>query len=146
MDKRKIINQFYNKINNRNFQIMKESLDSYHQEIELGIRENKQIENENFKKHFYSSLENLLNQVSIIKDTRKLESRIEDVFKWFNKRGTFFQRISSITRRTSKNLDEKFPEVDNAIKSNYYEAGEYPLFFESNHRTEDEGLLPPKDR
>ena len=31
-------------------------------------------------------------------------------------------------------------------KSNRYEAGKYPIYFEHDHRTENDGILPPKDR
>lgn len=146
MEKRKIINRFYDTIDNKLFEEMKKSLDQYHIEMEEGIRENKKVENENFKKHFFGSLENLLNQIALIKEEGKIDQRINDVYKWFKKRKAFFQDISSITSRTSKNLYEKFPDFDVSVKDNYYEAGEYPLFFESKHRTEDDGLLPPKDR
>ena len=146
LDKRRIINKFYQNIDNEQFLEMKRTLDKYHLEIEEGIREDKTIENENFKKHFFGSLENLLNQVALIKHNGKVEQRIVDVYKWYKKRGAFFQNVSSITSRTSKNLYEHFPEFDNKDKSNYYEAGEYPLFFESKHRTEDDAILPPKDR
>jgi hypothetical protein len=146
LEKRRIINKFYKHIDNKSFLEMKRTLDEYYLELEEGIRENKKVENENFKKHFFSSLEDLLNNVALIKEESKIDQRIEDVFKWFKKRKAFFQNISTITARTSNNTYEKFPDFDPSKKSNYYEAGEYPLFFESKHRTEDDGLMPPKDR
>lgn len=146
LEKRKVINNFYAKVENKNFREMKTNLDEYHLEIEEGIRDNKKVENENFKKHFYGSLENLLNQVALIKENGKMEKRINDVYRWFTKRKAFFKNISTIKSRTSKNLYENFPDFDYSKKSNYYEAGEYPRFFEKENRTEDDGLLPPKDR
>lgn len=145
-ERRKIINKNFESINNQKFKEMKDLLDNYHIELDKGIRENSKIENENFKKHFFSSLENLLNQVAMIKNDKTKSERIDDVFIWFNKRIQFFKDLNTINARTSKNIYEKYPEVDTNKKSNYYEAGEYPLFFESKHRTEDDGLLPPKDR
>jgi len=145
-ERRKIINKNYETINNPKFNEMKDLLDNYHLEVDKGIRENLKIENENFKKHFFSSLENLMNQVAMIKNDITKTERIDDIFIWFNKRIQFFKDLNSINARTSKNIYEKYPDVDLNKKSKYYEAGEYPLFFESKHRTEDEGLLPPKDR
>jgi len=145
-ERRNIINKNYESISNPKFAEMKDLLDNYHLEVEKGIRENLKIENENFKKHFFSSLENLLIQVALIKNDKTKTERIDEIFVWFNKRIQFFRDLGSINARTSKSIYEKYPEVDKINKSNYYEAGQYPLFFESKHRTEDDGLLPPKDR
>jgi len=145
-EKKKIMNSQYEDITNPKFLEMKGLLEKYNIEIEKGIRENKKIENENFKKHFFSSLENLLNQVSMIKNDQTKAQRIDDIFNWHNKRIQFFKDINSIKERTSKNIYERYPDIDKNKKSNYYEAGEYPLFFESKNRTELDGMLPPKDR
>jgi len=126
-EKRKTINQHFDTIVNPKFSYMRESLDFYHLEIEKGLRENIKIENENFKKHFFSSLENLLTQVSLIKNEKNRNDRIDDILVWYNKRIQFFKDV-------------------NTKKSSYYEAKEYPLFFESKHRTEVEGLVGPKER
>lgn len=146
IDRRKILNNYYETVTDSKFLEMKEMLDNYHIEIERGIKENYKIENENFKKHFFSSLENLLIQVVSIKNDQIRNERIKDIFLWCNKRIQFFKDVNSITARTSKSAYEKYPEIDKNKKSNYYEAGNYPLFFESENRTEDQGLLPPKDR
>jgi len=145
-EKRKIINKHYEAINHPKFSEMKEMLDDYHLEIEKGIREDLKIENENFKKHFFSSLEGLLNQVAMIKKESTRTEKIDDLYIWFNKRVQFFKDLNNINQRTAKNIYERHPDISKINKSNYYEACEYPLFFESNHRTEIEGLLPPKDR
>jgi len=145
-EKRKTINQHFDTIVNPKFSYMRESLDFYHLEIEKGLRENIKIENENFKKHFFSSLENLLTQVSLIKNEKNRNDRIDDILVWYNKRIQFFKDVNTIKERTSKNIWENVPEVDKIKKSSYYEAKEYPLFFESKHRTEVEGLVGPKER
>ncbi len=145
-ERRKIINRNYESINNPKFSEMKDLLENYHLEVEKGIRENIKVQNENFKKHFFSSLENLLIQSSMIKNEKTKFERIDDIYVWFNKRSQFFHDLNTINARTSKGIYEKYPDVDVTKKSNYYEAGEYPLFFESKHRTQDDALLPPKDR
>ncbi len=146
-EKRKTINPYFDEVTNPKFLEMRKLLESYNIEIERGIRENKKIENENFKKHFFGSLENLMNQVVMIKNEKTKSQRIDDIFNWHVKRIQFFRDVNTIKERTSKNNYEIYPEIDNKnIKRNTYEAGEYPLFFESNNRTQIDGMLPPKDR
>lgn len=132
--------------NNPMFNEMKYRLNIYKEEQIKSIKENKRIENDNFKKNFYTSLENLLNQISNLRDKKLKASKIEVVFKWFKVKMTFFNDLNTITKRTDKNVYENYPNLDTNVKSDYYEAGNYPTNFERDHRTEDEGLMPPKDR
>lgn len=144
-DRRRLINKHLDSITDAKFMEMRSLLENYHQELEKGIKENLKIENENFKKHFFNCLENLLNQLALLRNEKKQE-KINEIFQWFNKRIQFFKDMNSITSRTSKNPYEKYPDIDTGKKTDYYEAGNFPLFFESKNRTEDDGLLPPKDR
>ncbi len=128
------------------FNEMIEKLDKYKSDQIKAIHNNTQVENDNFKKNFFTSLENLLNQIAQLKDKKLKTNKIETVYKWFNFKMTFFNDLNTITKRTDKNVYENYSYIDTNVKSDYYEAGNYPRFFERDHRTEDEGLMPPKDR
>lgn len=125
---------------------MKYSLDLYKSEIEESIKTNIPIPNESFKKNFFSSLETLIHQVINIKDKKLRETKIETIFKWYEVKLKFFKSLNPIDTRTDKNFYEKHPNVKDSIKSDYYEAKNYVIEFEKDHRTEEFGVLPPKDR
>lgn len=131
--------------NNPLFNEMKIRLDTYKNEQIKSINENIQIAHENFKKNFFTSLESLVNQISLLKDKKIRDNKVETVYKWFKLKMTFFHDISTIDTRTAKNVYEFPPSID-SDKSNYYEAGNFPTAFERDHRTEDAGIEPPKDR
>jgi hypothetical protein len=128
------------------FSEMKFRLGIYKTEQLKAVTENLPIMNETFKKNFYTSLENLLIQISLIKDPKLRDSKIETVHKWFKVKLTFFNDLNTITARTDRNVYENHPDVGNHVKSDFYLAENYPRNFEREHRTEDEGLMPPKDR
>jgi hypothetical protein len=125
---------------------MKSRLDVYKAEVNEFINTKKPIESEYFKKNFYSALENLMNQVSFVKDKKLKEQKIENIYKWFKVKLKYFNDLNSITARTDKYYFENHPDIEEYKKSNYYEAGNYPLYYEREHRTEEPGFLPPKDR
>jgi hypothetical protein len=125
---------------------MKYRLETYKAELEESIKSNKKIEHESFKKNFFASLENLVHQVIYIKDKKLREEKIDSIYKWYDSKSSFFRSLNPIDVRTDKNFYENFPSVDKHIKSDYYEAQNYPLDFEKEHRTEEGGLLPPRDR
>ena len=125
---------------------MKYRLDIYKNEVNEGIENDKPIENENFKKNFYTALENLLNQIVFIKDRKLRAQKIETIHKWFQAKMSFFHTLNTINTRTSKSHYENYPDFDGNLKTTNYEAENYPLHFERDHRTEDDSLLPPKDR
>lgn len=128
------------------FNEMKYRLDIYRDEVEKGIQTNIPIEHENFKKNFYTALDALLIQASFIKDKKLRTEKIVKVFEWFKLKIDSFNNLKCIDTRTDKNPYENYPNMENSIKSDYYQAVNYPTIFEREHRTEDEGLMPPKDR
>lgn len=134
------------KDDNSHLKEMKYRLDIYRAEVEESIKSGNVIEYDNFKKNFYTSLENLLNQIVYIRDKKLRDQKIETVFKWYQLKTTFFKNLNPVDTRTSQNYYEHHPEIDESAKSGYYEAQNYPQFFEKEHRTEEGGLLPPKDR
>ena len=146
-ERKQMINKIYKFISDPKFIEMKEKLDNYHNELRMGIKNNNnQIKNKNFKKKFFYSLKSLLNTVLILKDEQVKTKKIEEIFIWFNERQKIFEEITNIKKRTSKNEYEIIPDIEKIPKNDYYEAGKYPLFFESNHRTLEEGMLAPGDR
>ena len=98
-----------------------------------------------FKKNMYSCLENLLLQVIYIKDKKLRGQKMETIYNWYQNKKNSFDSINPIDTRTDKNFYEVYPII-NQEKSNYYEARNYPLEFERANRTEEMGILPPKDR
>jgi len=125
---------------------MKYRLETFKAELEESIKSNKKIEHESFKKNFFASLENLVHQVIYIKDKKLRDEKIDSIYKWYDTKSSFFRSLNPIDIRTDKNFYQKFPDVEKHIKSDYYEAHNYPLDFEKEHRTEEGGILPPKER
>jgi hypothetical protein len=125
---------------------MKYRLETYKAELEESIKLNKKLEHESFKKNFFASLENLVQQVVYIKEKKLRDEKIDSIYKWYESKSSFFKSLNPIDVRTDKNYYENFPSIDKLTKSDYYEAQKYPLNFEREHRTEEGGLLPPKDR
>jgi len=68
------------------------------------------------------------------------------LYKWFKAKLDIHHQLNSIDKRTDKYHYERYPNVDVNTKSDFYEAKNYPTFFESNHRTDTQGILPPKDK
>jgi hypothetical protein len=124
---------------------MRKHLEEFKNELEQSVKNEKNISHLKFKKNLTSCLENLLFQVVYIKDKKLREQKIETIYKWFQNKKSFFESVNPINLRTDKNFYEVYPTISQE-KSNYYEAKNYPLEFEREHRTEEVGILPPKDR
>jgi hypothetical protein len=124
---------------------MRKQLEAYKNEFEESSKNEKKISNLKFKKNLFSCLENLLLQVVYIKEKKLRQQKIETIYKWFQNKKSFFESVNPINTRTNKNFYEVYPKISQE-KSNYYEARNYPIEFEKEHRTEEVGILPPKDR
>lgn len=126
---------------------MKGSLEDYHKERASKINENlNSIKHESFKKNFYDSLNGLLNQIYFIKNKELRMQKINSVFVWYKEKIVSFDKLKYIDKRTDKNIFEKYPNMETYIKDNTYKADNYPKSFEFDHRTEEDGMLPPKDK
>ena len=124
---------------------MKSHLENFRSELEASVKGDKIISHDKFKKNLFSCLENLLYQVIYIKEKKLREQKIETIYKWYLNKQAFFKSVNPINTRTDKNFDEVHPHISQE-KSSYYEARNYPMEFEREHRTEEAGILPPKDR
>jgi hypothetical protein len=121
-------------------------LQEYKDEQKDSIHKMKPMKDENFKKNFFKSLENLLNQILNLKNEALKSQEISTLHKWFKGKLNFFHDITYIDKRTDKYHYERFEDVDTNKKTEYYMAKNYPTHFERDHRTEEEGLMPPKDK
>jgi hypothetical protein len=125
---------------------MMSDLEKYKSDLTEWVMHGKHFENENFKKTFFTSLENLLNQVIFIRDIKLKDEKIENIYKWYKTKWKYFYDLNEITKKTKKYDYENPTSPSDYKKSNYYEAGNYPLNYEKDNRTEETGIMPPKDR
>lgn len=91
------------------FDEMRKELDNHFSQVYASVKDNLKIEGEAFKKPFFNSLENLLIQICLVKDQKLKVNKINDVYKWFNKRWKFHLNISKIDKRTKSTTYEKYP-------------------------------------
>jgi len=120
-------------INYSKFDEMRKYLDEYFTQLYKSVRDNSKIESEVFKKPFFSSLENLLIQICLLKDQKLKVNKIDDVYKWFNKKWKFHLNTKNIDRKTKKTHFEKYHLTENYKKNDYKEVNENNA--ESHHRT-----------
>jgi hypothetical protein len=121
-------------------------LDEYKRELQTSIDEQKPIKDAAFKKKFYTALENLLNQVLLLRNEQAKNKKVKELFTWYKSRFDYYYDVNNIVRRTGKYHYEKYPYVDTTQKSEYFAAKNYPQAYERENRTEEEGLQPPKDK
>jgi len=131
---------------NHLFNEMVADLEKYRSEVTEWVMRGKKIVNASFKKTFFASLEGLLNQVSFIVDKKLKEEKIENIYNWYKTKLKYFHDLNDITRKTKKFHWENHPNLDDFRKSDYYQAAKFPLYYESENRTEERGIMPPKDR
>ncbi len=125
---------------------MLQRLQEYKNEQKEAIQKMQSMKDENFKKNFFKSLENLLSQILNLKNESLKSQELVTLHKWFKAKLDFFNKVTYIDKRTDKYHYERFEEIDTNKKSDYFMAKNYPTHFERDHRTEEEGLLPPKDK
>jgi hypothetical protein len=125
---------------------MKSKLSMYKLEVQESIKCANPIENDFFKKPFYESLETLLKEMSYITEKSLRNEKIETIYKWYYLKVSSFKKLNKIDSRSKSYTYEILPNTSDYLKSSYYEAINYPEHFEKEHRTEEGGLLPPKDR
>jgi hypothetical protein len=131
---------------NHMFSEMMLDLEKYKAEVAELVLHGKRIEDEKFKKSFFTSLESLLNQITFHRDIKLKEQKLENIYKWYKTKLNYFHDLNDITKKTKKFHYENHPNLDDYKQSDYYEAGNFPIYFERKHRTEEKGIMPPKDR
>lgn len=139
MEKRKFNFIPFETINYSKFDEMRKLLDDYFFQLYKSVKLNTKIEGETFKKTFFSSLENLLIQITLIKDQKLKTGKIDDVYKWFTRKWNFYLNTSKIDRKTKKTHFEKYPLPEQYKKNDNTDL--YDLNNENNqHRTKIDGL------
>lgn len=125
---------------------MKEQIKLYHKELSDCILNGKRLVNQNFKTTFFHALENLVKQLDLIKDEGDKVKKINLVYDWYKQRTSFFHDLNPIDKFTAKRYFETLPDISHIKKSEIFEARNYPVEYEKDHRTEIGGMIPPKDR
>jgi hypothetical protein len=105
IEKRKFNFAPFETINYSKFDEMKKHLDNYFIELYEFLTENKEIEGEGFKKSFFSSLENLLVQICLIKDQKIKVQKIDDVYKWYKNKIKLLNNITYNPDKKNKNIN-----------------------------------------
>jgi hypothetical protein len=121
-------------------------LQEYKDEQKEAIQKMQPMKDENFKKNFFKSLENSSYQILNLKNDSLKSQEIATLHKWFKAKLSFFNNVTYIDKTTDKYYYEKFEEIDTNKKTDFYIAKNFPTHFEREHRTEEEGLMPPKDK
>lgn len=132
--------------NNKALEEMKYELLDYKQELEDNSNLGKPIRNEYFKKCLFGHLENLLLNVIYIPIKIMRDDKLRQINRWFKGKLVRFNSLDTIRNRTAKNIDEIFLKEEIAsddilIQDDRYEYEEF-----KKHRTDVEGLEPPKNR
>ena len=125
---------------------IKEAIKIYHTELSESIMNGKKLDNEKFQMTFFRSLENLIQQLDLIKDEPEKSSKIIKIYAWYMQRFSFFNDLNPINKRSAKIYFETIPNISAIKKSEIFEARNYPIEFERDNRTEISSMLPPKDR
>lgn len=120
-----------------------EKMDKYKKEKEKANKE--KFETDYMNNSLLGSLEKLTRQVRKVEDPYIKSTQIKTLYDWYIERINKYNNIKNIKSRSKKWPYEIIKEKIND-KNNYYEAEKYPTFFEKDHRSEDIGILPPKDR
>ena len=140
------IDYILNKENNKELIILREQLKNYKKELEDNLKSGKPIEHEQFKKFLHNNLERLLFYIIYIPNKDIRDDKLRALYRWYFEKLDHFQSLDKISFRTDKNIDEVYkkedvPSDEILIKDDQFEEEEF-----RKHRTEIQGLEPPKDR
>ena len=124
---------------------MEETIEMYNKELMGEIYEETPITYQNFKKNFIFNLQKTVHQLNFIKGKRLKYEETEKAYLWYMEKMKAFEKLKSIDTRTSQLNYQNFPKVDTIKKSDYYEARNFPINFEYDHRDGNIGTMPPKD-
>jgi hypothetical protein len=123
---------------------MVKGLENYKKDFNQSRDKNKP-DKESTKTVLYSSLDNLLKNISNLNDNGLKSKNIKTVYNWYKTTNDFHKSIGNITKRTSKEFYQIYPEMNLTSRSEYYAAKNHSSQFEYDHRTEQE-YMPAKDR
>ncbi len=121
-------------------------LDLFKNEMHLNIFESKEIKDNTFKDSFYKNIYLLKSQIDLNDDKYLRSIQIQNLWEYYEKNLKFYYDVNYINKRTTGSSYEKHDFEDTNKISNAYWSSNVPLFFESEHTTDDAGILPPKDR
>lgn len=121
-------------------------ISNFNAETKNYIENGSAIDDFEFKQSFFSKLESLVVQLKMMEDPYLKSLHIDTVWDWYTKNYKFYFDVSHIKERTTKNTYERHDNTLNNKNVITYQASNLPLEFESDHRTEDAGILPPKER
>lgn len=140
------IDYILGKENNKELTILKERLTVYKQELEDKLKLGKPIEHEVFKRFLHSNLEKSLLYIIYIPNKEIRDDKLRILFRWYFEKLEHFNSLDKIKFRTDKNQDEIYrkedlPSDEILIQDDQYEQQQF-----KKHRTEIQGLEPPKER
>lgn len=118
----------------------------YNSETKNFIENGSPIDDIEFKQSFFSKLESLVVQLKMMEDPYLKSLHIDTVWDWYTKNYKFYFDVSHIKERTTKNNYERHDNISKDKNVITYQASNLPIDFEGDHRTEDAGILPPKER
>lgn len=125
---------------------MKEKIELYDNDIKGKYFNYTSLENEEFRIPFFEQLKKMFHQITNIEEPYTKSVQVKELWEWYNKKIIDYHDMFRITKRTKKNHLEQIEEADLSLKSDYFNAGNFPKCFERNNRTEDTAILPSKDR
>lgn len=131
---------------NNLFEEMKKSLEDYNTEVKNQIYDNIEIQYSSFKANFYKNLENLLYQISFIKDKKIKLSRTKKTYDWYRIKTFRFKKICDIRAKTHKLNYQKEQDPNAFQNSNKFLADHFPNTFEFENRSVIEAGMPPRDK
>lgn len=131
-DKKRFIFTPFECINYSKFDEMRKKLEHFYNELPKPSKEKTKNENEILKKGFFNSLEMILIEISLIKDEKVKITKIDEVFKWFKKKLSSFQKIK-MDFKTSQCHFEKYLVLDNYKKSETNDLNKVPFVLEKEN-------------
>ena len=123
------------------YEEMDSSIKNYYQERKNQIEKNKNFK---YKHTLIPTLQTLVRQANLLLDPNHRIKKIEAIYKWYKAKEKFTEDLK-IDKRTGKSFYEELKETT-IIPSEIYQAKNYKTEFEPEHRTEGEGIIPPKIR
>jgi hypothetical protein len=121
---------------------MKASIKKFRQEFIQSIQNDIEINHLSFKQNFYRSLENLIHECEMLRDSVLMASKLELIYDWYKTKMKSLNEI--INKKTHSAFFELFPDVL-LPKDEVYLAKNFPKEFESDKRSNIEGIVP-KDK
>jgi len=126
------------------FNEMKATCDEYNEQVRDQIYNNDKIQYSNFKSNFFKNLENLLHQITLIKDKKIKLEKTKRTYEFYKNKRNWFDKIKEIRSKTHKLNYQREIDPNKIPKNKDYIAQNFPRGFEFDNRT-DHGI-PPRDK